>query len=273
MGWTAYCDRVWLYTQKEASRASLSRKEGKKRKRLERKRVDIRQLPSLLGDVAQPFLVVKNVKWKKTLTYSCRAVSRRCVCVIGVALSQSPGQRGCGAPCRVFRGVRRPDGLSPSGCSLRRTPATEAPLLLLLLLLPSNSLNTGRGTRSSPSRWNLSRSVSSKEIFRSEWRIFSTTSPHPFHPPPHPPPLTTPPSPLDEDSESPAPVRPPQSLSLVVGSPKLRVLLARCGRCRETRTGDTHVISRSEQKSNSFTMEVCVLRGGAHGLIAGPLAW
>lgn len=63
MGCTAYCDRVWLYTQKEASRASLSRKEGKKKKKKTGgNRVDIRQLPSLLGDVAQPFLVVKNVK-------------------------------------------------------------------------------------------------------------------------------------------------------------------------------------------------------------------
>lgn len=58
IGWMAGLPTVTecgSHTQKEA-------KKGPKKKRLEKKRVDIRQLPSLLGDVAEPFAVVKNVK-------------------------------------------------------------------------------------------------------------------------------------------------------------------------------------------------------------------
>lgn len=46
------------HTQKEASRASPSRKSGQKKK----KRLEKKVWTSLLGDVAEPLAVVKNVK-------------------------------------------------------------------------------------------------------------------------------------------------------------------------------------------------------------------
>lgn len=148
-----------------------------------------------------------------------------------------------------------------------------------LPLVPSNCLK-GWGTSPQPSRSNLSRSVSSKEILRSVWRIFCTT-----HPPPHPShhlhhlhhSLTTPPSPLHEDTEprSCASSSVTQSGSLLLEAPRLpRSPPQLPGEHR--RTGEpprsATLLGRTEQKSNSFIMEVCVLRGGAHGLIAGPAA-
>lgn len=65
IGWMAGLPTVTergSHTQKEASRASPSRKRAKKKKRFEKKCVDKRQLPSLLVDVAEPLAVVKNVK-------------------------------------------------------------------------------------------------------------------------------------------------------------------------------------------------------------------
>lgn len=204
--------------------------------------------------------------------------------MIAVVLRQTPGQRGCGAPCRVFGGVRRSGWLLALADRLRSPPHSSDRSAALrcrrcFCRFPPTIRRLDGGSSPEPSRSNLSRSVSSKEILRSEWRIFSTTPLHPPHPPTpstHHHSLTTPPSPLHEDTESPAPVRPPQSLSLFLGSSNLRVFLACCRSCRETRTGEPHrdatLFGRSEQKSNSFIMEVCVLRGGAHGQIAGPAA-
>lgn len=84
----------------------------------------------------------------------------------------------------------------------------------------------------------------------------------PTHPPHHPPHFI-------EDTESPAPVRPPQSLSLVLGSSKLRVSLARSlsqlprdTHRRATPRRDVIWLDRAEEQQ-LYHGSVCPARGCA----------